>query len=77
VGFVSLTTAQGVAPDRPVIEAAVPPTSIATVTRNDSMDTVVARLQRDHVAAVLVMDGGQLVGVIEARDVGRFLQERV
>jgi Zn-dependent protease len=77
VGFVSLTTVQGVPPDQPVVIAAVPPTSVATVGRGDSMDTVVERLQQDHVAAVLVMDGGQLVGVIEARDVNRFLRERV
>jgi predicted transcriptional regulator len=41
------------------------------------MDTVVDRLRQDHIAAVLVMDRGQLVGVIETSDVSRFLQERV
>jgi Zn-dependent protease len=77
VGFASLTTVEGVAPDRPVIEASVPPTSVATVSAGDSMEEVVHRLQQDHIAAVLVMDVGRLVGVIEMGDVNRFLKERV
>jgi Zn-dependent protease/predicted transcriptional regulator len=77
VGFVSLTTVQGVPSDQPVVSAAVPPTSVATVSLGDSMGTVVDRLRQDHIAAVLVMDRGQLVGVIETSDVSRFLQERV
>jgi Zn-dependent protease/predicted transcriptional regulator len=77
VGFVSLTTVEGFAPDRPVLEATVPPTAVATVSAGDTMEEVVSRLQQDHIAAVLVMDRGELVGVIEARDVNRFLKERV
>jgi Zn-dependent protease/CBS domain-containing protein len=76
VGFVSLSTVQGVPLDRPVLAAAVAPTAVVTVSATDRMDEVVRRLQQDHVAAVLVMDQGRLVGVIEAGDVNRFLASR-
>jgi Zn-dependent protease/CBS domain-containing protein len=76
VGFVSLSTVQGVALDRPVVSAAVAPTAVVTVNAADRMDEVVRRLQQEHVAAVLVMDQGRLVGVIEAHDVNRFLAGR-
>ena len=73
-GFVSLTTVRGVDADRPVLEASVAPTAIATVTPDESMDEVVSKLRQDHVAAALVMDQGRLVGIIEVRDVNRFLE---
>jgi Zn-dependent protease len=76
-GFVSLTTVRGVDADRPVLEGSVPPTAIATVAPHETMAEVVSKLRQDHVAAALVMDQGRLVGVIEVRDVNRFLESRV
>jgi Zn-dependent protease len=75
-GFVSLTTVRGVDVDRPVLEASVAPTAVATVTPNETLSEVVSMLRQDHVAAALVMDQGKLVGVIEVRDVNRFLETR-
>jgi Zn-dependent protease len=74
IGFVSLTTARGVPPDRPVGEATVPPGAIAVAGSTESMTSIVGRLGQNDVAAVLVMDGGRLVGIIEPADVNRFLQ---
>jgi Zn-dependent protease/predicted transcriptional regulator len=75
-GFVSLNTVKGVDAERPVLEASVAPTAIATVTPNDTLADVVSKLRQAHVAAALVMDQGSLVGVIEVRDVNRFLETR-
>ena len=74
VGFVSLNTARGVATDRPVIEATIPPGAVAVAGTADTMDTIVSRLGQNDVAAVLVMDRGELVGIIEPDDVNRFLR---
>jgi len=73
VGFVSLTTARGVPFDRPVSEATVPPAAIAVAGSTETMTSIVGRLGQREVAAVLVMDGGKLVGIIEPADVNRFL----
>jgi len=73
VGFVSLTTARGVPSDRPVSEATVPPGAIAVAGSAEMMTSIVNRLGQRDVAAVLVMDGGKLVGIIEPADVNRFL----
>jgi Zn-dependent protease/predicted transcriptional regulator len=75
-GFVSLTTVRGVDLDRPVLEASVAPTAVATVAPNEALAEVVSKLRQEHVAAALVMDQGSLVGVIEVRDVNRFLETR-
>ena len=75
-GFVSLNTVKGVDADRPVLDASVAPTAIATVAPNETLAEVVSKLRQDHVAAALVMDQGALVGVIEVRDVNRFLETR-
>jgi len=74
VGFVSLTTARGVASDRPVIEATVPPGAVAVADASDTLDDIVNRLGQREVAAVLIMHAGQLVGIIEPSDVNRFLR---
>ena len=73
IGFVSLTTARGVPSDRPVSEATVPPSAIAVAGSTETMTSIVDRLGRHDVAAVLVMDAGKLVGIIEPADVNRFL----
>jgi len=74
IGFVSLTTARGVPADRPVSEATVPPGAVAVAGSTETMTSIVGRLGHHDVAAVLVMDGDRLVGIIEPSDVNRFLE---
>ena len=74
VGFVSLTTARGIPADRPVSEATVPPGAVAVAGSAETLSSIVGRLGQNDVAAVLVMDGGKLVGIIEPADVDRFLE---
>lgn len=71
VGFVSASTAAAVAPDRPVREATVDPGTVLQARPEESMEDVTDRLGEERTAAVLVVDAGRLVGVIEPEDVER------
>jgi Zn-dependent protease len=74
VGFASLSTTQGTDPDRPIVEAMSPATSVVTTDPAESLDTVIKRLSEGNATAALVVDAGRLVGVIEVDDVNRYLR---
>jgi CBS domain-containing protein len=74
VGFASLSTTQGAEPDRPIVEAMSPATSVVTTDPAESLDIVIRRLSEGNATAALVMDAGRLVGVIEVDDVNRYLR---
>lgn len=76
VGFVSLRTAREVSPELPVAEAAVRTDTVAVASPEDRMDRVADRLGEQRARTVLVLEEGQLVGVIEPEDVSRFFQAR-
>lgn len=74
VGFVSLRTVRGAAPDRPVREAMAGPEAVVEARPDEPMDAVAARLEERHVETVLVFDEGRLVGLIEPEDLRRMLR---
>jgi len=74
VGFVSANTVSGLAPDRPVREAAVNPGTVLEAAPDESMDGLSGRLGERQTSAVLVVDDGRLVGVIEPKDIDRLFQ---
>jgi Zn-dependent protease len=74
VGFVSLATADGVPPDRPVREGMTDPSAAVEAAPGDTLDVVVDRLSAHRGQVVLVMDDGRLVGVIEPDDLDRYVR---
>ncbi|HJP66249.1 MAG TPA: site-2 protease family protein [Actinomycetota bacterium] len=74
VGFVSLSTVDGIPPDRPVREAMTDPSAAVEAAPTDTLEAVTQRLGGGS-QVVLVMDGGRLVGVIEPDDLDRFLRQ--
>jgi Zn-dependent protease/predicted transcriptional regulator len=74
-GFISLRTAKDGWPSRPVREAMAPATTIVEVAPDERMDVVAERIAQRGVKTALVLDGGQLVGVIEPEDVNRFFRK--
>jgi Zn-dependent protease len=74
VGFVSLRTARGVPPDRPVQDAMVGTDAVLHAAPDEPLDAVTRRIGEQRRSTVLVMDGGRLVGVIEPEDLERFFR---
>jgi len=74
IGFISLRTAQGVPLDRPVQDAMVGTDAVLQAAPEERMDTITTRLGENNRSTVLVMDRGQLVGVIEPEDLERFFR---
>jgi Zn-dependent protease/predicted transcriptional regulator len=77
VGFVSPRTARAIPLDRQVREAMVEGRGVIEARPDESMDEVTERLGRQQGETVLVLDRGELVGVIEPQDLSRFLRRRV
>jgi len=76
VGFVSLRTTRGVAPDRTVQEAMVGGQGVLEAAPEESMVSVIERAGEVRGRTILVVEGGRLVGVIEPEDLARFLARR-
>jgi CBS domain-containing protein len=74
IGFVSLRTAKGVPPDRPVEDAMIGTDAVVQAGPEEPLEAVTERLGRQRRSTVLVMDGGRLVGVIEPEDLERFFR---
>ena len=74
VGFISLRTARGVPPDRPVRDAMVDTDAVLQAGPDEPMDAITHRLGQKNQTTVLVVDGGRLVGVIEPEDLERFFR---
>jgi len=74
LGFISLRTARGVPPERPVRDAVAPGGLVVEASSSDRMDAVAEQLATRGVETVLVLDEGRLVGVIEPEDMGRFFR---
>jgi Zn-dependent protease/predicted transcriptional regulator len=74
-GLVSLRTVDGVASDRPVRDAMVDTGGAIEAAPDDRLDRVTAQLGESRGQAVLVMDGGRLVGVIEPEDLDRYFRK--
>jgi CBS domain-containing protein len=74
VGLVSLRAADGVPPGRPVTEAMAGTGGAVEAAPSDPLDEVTQRLVETRGQAVLVMDGGRLVGVIEPDDLDRYFR---
>jgi Zn-dependent protease len=74
VGLASLRTAEGVPPGRPVTDAMADTSGAIEAAPSDRLDAVTRRLSDTRGQAVLVMDGGRLVGVIEPEDLERYLR---
>jgi Zn-dependent protease/predicted transcriptional regulator len=77
VGFVSPRTAREIPLDRQVRDAMVQGRGVIEARADETMDEVTERLGRNQGETVLVLDQGQLVGVIEPQDLSRFLRRRV
>jgi Zn-dependent protease len=73
IGFVSLRTARGIPPDRPVRDATTELQGVLQASPDDRMDVLVDRLVDAQRRTVLVMEGNRLVGVVEPEDMARFL----
>ena len=74
IGFVSMRTADGKRVDLPVREAMGELDGILEASPDDRLDQMTERLQEARGRAVLVIDDGRLVGVIEPDDLNRFLR---
>ncbi|MFN2589803.1 MAG: site-2 protease family protein [Actinomycetota bacterium] len=74
VGFVSLKIAEGKVLDAPVRDAMGDLGGIVEARPDDPLLGVTERLQEARGQAVLVLDDGRLVGVIEADDLSRLLR---
>jgi Zn-dependent protease/predicted transcriptional regulator len=74
IGFVSMRTADGKRVDQPVREALGALGDTVVAGPNDRLDQITDRLQDARVQAVLVMEDGQLIGVIEPGDLNRFFR---
>lgn len=73
-GFVSLRTAQGIPPDRPVAAAMVGLDGVTQAGPEELMSEVAARMGSGGRRTVLVLDAGRLLGVIEPEDLARYLR---
>jgi Zn-dependent protease/predicted transcriptional regulator len=74
IGLVSLRTADGLSPDVSVREAVVDTGGAIEAAPSDRLDSVTSRLVESRGQAVLVIEDGRLVGVIEPEDLDRFLR---
>ena len=73
LGFVSAATIAEADPERPAREVAVPTTAVTVASRVEPMDEVVRRLREMGAQTALVVNGVELVGVIEPEDLMRSL----
>lgn len=80
VGLLTLRTVKRVPreewPIRRVAESMDPLREQLTVTPETPMDRVLSKLQQEEAQRVLVVDGGDVVGIITPVDVARWLQRR-
>jgi CBS domain-containing protein len=74
IGLVSLSTAAGVPPDRPVRDATVNPGTTLEANPDEALTDLAARLGDRPASAVLVVEAGRLVGVVEPGDLDRFFR---
>ena len=74
IGLISLSTAAGVSPDRPVRDATVDPGTTVEARPDEALTDLAARLGDRPASAVLVVEDGRLVGVVEPGDLERFFR---
>jgi Zn-dependent protease/predicted transcriptional regulator len=74
IGFVSMRSADGKPVDAPVREALTELEGVIEAGPEDPLDQVTGRLQDARGQAVLIMEDGQLVGVIEPDDLNRYFR---
>lgn len=76
VGFVSLRTTAGIDGGRPVRDAMVGTGATVVADPGERMSEVTDRIGDRGISAVLVMQDGRLVGVVEPDDIRRKLRQR-
>jgi Zn-dependent protease/CBS domain-containing protein len=75
-GFISLRLARTAPPDQTVREVMAAPTAVMEAEPGESLSTLTDRMGDLGTQAVMVVDEGRLVGVIEPEDLRRFVGRR-
>jgi Zn-dependent protease len=73
-GFTTLRAAAGLSPDTPIREAMARTAPVVEAGPDETMDVVADRLGKSGGQAVMVLQAGRLIGVIERGDVARLLE---
>jgi Zn-dependent protease/CBS domain-containing protein len=73
-GFISLRLAGSASPSQTVREAMAAPTAVIEASPTEQLSSLAERMGEHGAMTAMVVDEGQLVGVIEPEDLSRFLR---
>jgi Zn-dependent protease/CBS domain-containing protein len=75
-GFISLRLAQSASPGQTVREAMAAPTAVIEAGPGERLSSLAERMGEHGAQTAMVVDDGQLVGVVEPEDLSRYLRRR-